>query len=195
MPREGVERLFYFRPGGENMDFETLFKEISPKLKRIARNHNGHGFFIGEEDLYQEMCIHLWNNFKGGLPDGLNEAYVVKSCEFHILNYLRKNNTKAIIVSLEKPINDDGYTLGDILPDGGESLDKCIDRNLTMDKISNNGLTKKEKVVFLLLLAGYTVREIGKEMGISHVMVVKRKKKIIEKCQKIMVTKKGNFLL
>jgi len=180
------------------MDFETLFKKISPRLKRIARNHNGHGFFIDEDDLYQEMCIHLWKNYKDGQPTGINEAYIVKGCEFHILNYLRKVREKARIVSLEKPINEEGGTLKDILPDGKEPLDKFIDRNLTINDIKNNGFSKREKEVFSLLLSGLTVRETGKELGISHVMVIKYKQRIIKKWQnkcKTKVTKNGKYLL
>ena len=94
--------------GGLDMDFETLFKKTSPRLKRIARSYNGRSFFIDEWDLYQEMFIHLWNNFKDGAPAGMNEAYIVKGCEFHILNYIRKEREKATIVSLEEPLNEDG---------------------------------------------------------------------------------------
>ena len=144
------------------MDFEALFTKISPGLKRIARSHNGHGFFIDEEDLYQEMCIHLWNNFKDGVPAGINEAYIVKGCEFHILNYLRKEREKARTVSLEEPLNENGYTLKDILPDAKEPLDSYIDRKITISEIKNNGITKREKEVFSLILKGFTVRDMGK---------------------------------
>ena len=165
------------------MDFDTLFEKISPRLKRIARNHNNHGSFIDEDDLYQEMCIHLWIKFKDGVPDGINEAYIVRGCEFHILNYLRKEREKVTILSLEEPVNEDGGTLGDILPDTKELPDRYIDRRLTIEEIRGNGFTPREKEVFSLLLNGLTVREAGKELGISHVMVVKLKKRIIKKSQ------------
>jgi len=178
------------------MDFETLVKKISPTLKRIAKGHNGHGFFIDQDDLYQEMCIHLWNNFKGGVPNSINEAYIVRGCEFHLLNYLRKEREKATIVSLEEPINEEGNTLEDILQGTAEVLDDCIDRELTVEDVRNNGLSKREQDVFSLLIKSYTVREIGVRLGISHVMVVKLKKRIIKKWQrKILVTKEKDFLL
>ena len=166
------------------MDFETLLKKISPILKRITKSRNGHGFFIDEEDLYQEMCIHLWGNFADGIPGGVNTSYIVKSCEFYILNYLRKAREKARIVSLEEPINEDGDTLKDILPDRKEPLDKFIDRDLTIKDIRNNHLGRRERKVFSLLLKGLTVRETGKELGVSHVMVVKVKNRIIKKWQR-----------
>ena len=83
------------------MDFQTLYKRISPRLKVVARSRNGHGHCIDEGDLYQEMCIHLWNHFKDGIPPGINDTYIIKGCEFHVLNYLRKEREKGIILSLE----------------------------------------------------------------------------------------------
>jgi len=178
------------------MDFETLLKKISPRLKTMTKSRNGHSLFIDQDDLYQEMCIHLWNNFKGGAPDGINEAYIVRGCEFHLLNYLRKEREKATIVSLEEPINEEGNTLEDILQGRGEALDNCIDRELTLEDIRNNGLSKREEDVLSLLMESYTVREIGVRLGISHVMVVKLKKRIIKKWQrKNQVTKMRDFLL
>jgi len=50
------------------MDFEGLLGKISPRLKRIATKRNGHGSFIDKEDLYQEMCIYLWENYREGQP-------------------------------------------------------------------------------------------------------------------------------
>ncbi len=180
------------------MDFNILFNKIAPKLKMIARRHNGHGFFIDEDDLYQEMCIRLWNNFKDGVPDGINEAYIARGCEFHILNYLRIKREKAHLISLEEPIGENGTTLKEFLPNKEESLDRYINRTITIDTIKNNGFSKREKEVFSLLLEGYTVREAGNKMGVSHVMVIKLKQSIIRKWKekdKIKVTKNNRYLL
>lgn len=174
------------------MGFDTLFERLSPRLRRIAKSRNGHGRFIDEEDLYQEMCIHLWNNFKDGVPDGINDAYIVRGCEFHILNYLRKEREKATILSLEEPINGDGDSLKDLLASSEESLDRQVERDITIEHIANGGFSRREKEVFFLLLKGYTVREAGEELGISHVMVIKFKKRIIEKCQKKGLPKTEN---
>ena len=165
------------------MNFETLFKKISPRLKRIARNYNHRCSFVDEEDFYQEMCIQLWNNFRGGVPVDKSENYVVRGCELHLLNYLRKVNGQGKPLSLEEPLDEEGNTLKDILPDGEESVAEYVERNITIGRIKNNGFSKREKEVFSLLLDGWTVREIGQQLGISHVMVVKLKRKIIEKCQ------------
>lgn len=166
------------------MDFEALYNRISPRLKRIARSHNGGGFFIDEDDLYQEMCADLWEKFKEGVPEGMNDFYIARGCEFHILNYLRKKRNKSQLISLQEPINEKGDTLEDVLPSGEERIHRYLDRKITISDIKNNGFTKREKEVFSLLLEGYTVREAGSRLGISHVMVVKLKKNLIRKWQK-----------
>ena len=163
------------------MDFRTVFQRIDPKLRRIAARHDGQGRFIDKDDLYQEMCAHLWNNYKYGVPEKYNDSYILKGCEFHILNYLRKEREGVPLLSLEEPINDEGDTLKDIVPDSGEALGEVINKEVTISDIMNNGFTKREKEVFSLLLKGYTVREIGGKLGVSHVMIVKIKRGLIEK--------------
>jgi RNA polymerase sigma factor (sigma-70 family) len=166
------------------IDFQKLFKRISPILKKMAKRHNGHSGFIDADDLYQEMCMHLWNNFKAGVPDNINDGYIIKGCQFHLLNYLRKVKENIMMFSLDEPVKEGKDTLGYMLPSKQKNIDICVDRKLVIEHIKNNGFSKREKEVFLLLLDGYTVREIGKELGISHVMVVKFKQRIINKWQK-----------
>ena len=164
------------------MDFRILLDKITPALRNIARRHILYGFY-DEEDLYQEMCLYLWQNYRYGLPIGINEAYVIKGCEFHLLNFLRKGRPKAQLESLEKVITPEGLKLGDILEDKEAEYLKKAELNLTIDSITSLGLTDSEKRVFSLLLKGNTVREAAREMGISHVMVLKYKKSIIKKWQ------------
>ena len=180
------------------MNFEALFTKMAPTLKKIASRYEIRGASYDRNDLYQEMCLHLWRNFKDGLPSGINEAYVVKGCEFHILNTLKKCREKAVLVSLEEPCGDHSGRLNDLLPDTQEPLDSRIGRKITINEIRNNGMTKREKEVFSLLTEGYTFREIGQKLGISHVRAVKIKKKIIVKYQrknKMRVTKTGTYVL
>ncbi|MBU0633698.1 MAG: sigma-70 family RNA polymerase sigma factor [Candidatus Omnitrophica bacterium] len=162
------------------MEFKILLERITPALKAIARRHLLWGFY-SEEDLYQEMCLYLWQHYAHGLPIGINEAYVIKGCEFHIQNFLRKGRPKVTLSSLDELIGSQGRTLGDILEDKKEELRTGVDSKLTVDDLKNIGLTEKEKSVLSYLLKGCTVREAAKEMGVSHVMVMKRKKNIIKK--------------
>ncbi|MDD4909435.1 MAG: sigma-70 family RNA polymerase sigma factor [Candidatus Omnitrophica bacterium] len=163
------------------MNFKELYERISPKLRRLARARSAHRALLGEDDLYQEACLHLWNNFREGMPEGVNESYIVKSCEFHILNYLRKKRGRFKVLNLDEPINEGGDTLGDLLPDNKARGEEHIDRAITIDDIRNNGFSDREKQVFSLLIKGCTVREAGRALGISHVMVVRARKSIISK--------------
>lgn len=165
------------------MNFEELFKTVSPKLRKLARNYNSRIKLIDENDLYQEACTHLWNNFREGLPEGKNEFYVVRGCEFHLLNYLRKMKEKAWLSSLDETINEEGDVLRDVLPDTNYCIKDSTEKNITVSDIMNNGFSPREKQVFAMLLKGFTVREVGKELGISHVMVVKSKNRLIKKWQ------------
>ncbi len=164
------------------MDFQALSEKVSPKLKRLSSRYKGYVSFVDEEDLYQEMLVHLWNNFKDGIPANMNEVYIIKGCEFHILNYLRKAKDNIKILSLETPIDENGGILRDILPSNNErdSLDGY--KKLTFGEVKGE-LSEKEKNVFSLLLEGYTVREVGYKLRVSHVRIVKLKQGIVKKCQ------------
>ena len=162
------------------MDFRILLEKITPALKAIARKHLYHGFY-SEEDLFQEMCLYLWQHYGNGLPIGINEGYVIKGCEFHIKNFLRKGGPKVVFSSIDELIAPGGLTLGDMLEDKQGDFRSSIDNELSVDEISGMGLTDKEKTVLSYLLKGYTVREIANELEVSHVMVVKHKKSILKK--------------
>lgn len=165
------------------MHFRILLEKITPALRFVARKHLLYTLY-DEEDLYQEMCLYLWQHYGNGLPIGINEAYVIKGCEFHIQNFLRKGRPKAPLSSLDELVSPGGPTLGEILEDKGESSGSRIENKLTVDEIKSLNLTDKERQVISFLLKGHTVRETATAMGISHVMVLKHKKSIIRKWRK-----------
>ncbi len=167
------------------MDFDALLKRISPRLKNLSRHllkiqNNQRSF--NAEDIFQEMCIHLWQKFRNGVPPEFNDAYIIKGCEFHIRNYLRKKTDKFKLISLDEPINETGLSLKDILINTKSGPDVCLN-NILIHEIRNTLANNKEKDVFNLLIQGHTVRSIGERLGISHVMVVKHKNRIIKRCR------------
>ena len=167
------------------MGFEELYQRVSPRLKKIASFYGRRGYSFDRDDLYQEMTSRLWDKFKLGVPEGINDTYIIKGCEFHILNYMRKEREKIQRVSMEEPLNEKGDTLRDTLPADSMPLEVSVDRKMLVDHIMNNGFSKMEKEVFGFLLEGYTVRETGQRLGISHVMVVKMKNKIINRVTRL----------
>jgi len=169
------------------MPFDDLVKRISPILKKITYKLNGHFPFFDDKDLYQEALIHLWLDFKEGKSSDKTDSYILQGCYFHLKNYIRKNYDKANLISLENLTNEEGevFDLGNILSLGNpESCFELIHCKMLIERINNNGLTKREKEVFCLALEGLTTREIGSRLGISHVRVVKLKGKIRDKCRK-----------
>jgi DNA-directed RNA polymerase specialized sigma24 family protein len=162
------------------MDFRILLEKITPALKMIARKHLLYTVY-DEEDLYQEMCLYLLQHYGNGLPIGINESYVIKGCEFHIQNFLRKGRPKVVFSSLDELVSPGGPTLGEMLEDKRGPSGSRIENELTIDEIKGLNLTDKERQVISCLLKGYTVREAANQMGISHVMVLKHRKAIIRK--------------
>jgi len=173
------------------MDFEEILMKLFPKLKGIAYRLNGRlrftphlyigARFIDEDDLMQEMCIHLWKKYEQGEIEGKTESYLLQSCWFHLKNYLRITKDKSEIISLYEPIDVEGTTFGEIISDNSQSSSEFIDWKILKEKIGANGLTKREKEVFYLCLEGYTLREIGKRLNISFVRVSKIRKNICKK--------------
>jgi len=168
------------------MEFEALYNRISPRLMKIASFYGKRGYSFDKDDLYQEMTAYLWGKFKFGVPEGFNDTYIIKGCEFHILNYMRKEKEKVYRISMEEPFNESGDALRDTFQDSSLPLDVSIDRKMMVDHIMNNGFSKREKDVFGLLLEGYTVRETGERLGISHVMVIKLKNRLLNEVTKLM---------
>lgn len=168
------------------MRFEELVKKIRPKLKAIAHKLNGRFAFFNDEDLYQEALMHLWLDFREGKLSDKTNSYILQGCYFHLKNYLRKARDKANCISFELMLNDEGEVLDlqNILP--LESAEPDYHSRFLLEQIRNNGLTKREKEVFEFSLEGLTTREIGLRLGISHVRVVKLKKKVKEKCKKYL---------
>lgn len=162
------------------MDLRILLDRITPALRFIARKHLLYGFY-DEDDLYQEMVIYLIQHYGHGLPIGINESYVIKGCEFHIQNFLRKGRPRVVLSSLDELVSPGGPTLGEILEDKKEASGSKIENRITVDEIRSLNLTDKERAVLSHLLKGCTVREAAAQMGISHVMVLKHKKSILAK--------------
>ena len=61
-----------------------------------------------------------------------------------------------------------------------------LNDKLLADAIHNNGFTKREKTLLIFCAEGLTTRDIGKRLGVSHVMVVKLMSRIRAKCKKYL---------
>lgn len=172
------------------MNFEVVLHTIAPRLRQIACKYRTAGACMDENDLFAEMTSYLWERWACGDIRGKTESYIVQSCYFHLRNYLRTTREAACRVSMDERARgagriddgDDGAPcLGDMLPDGERDLPAITEGNALYDKIMSNGFLKIEKEIVRLLCDGYNIREIGRMLNISHVMVVKHKKHIAQK--------------
>jgi len=161
-------------------EFTELAHKFKPALKRISAKRRFLGF-IDADDLCQEALINLWKRSKNGEFQDKTVSYIIRSCYFHIQNYIRTHKVRADMLSLEEPVayNAEGsFCLKDIVVDeSGFFFDKLNSR-LIVNEMMNNGLKKKEKDVLCFLYQGLSLRETARRMGMSHVGVLKIKKKI-----------------
>ena len=157
-------------------NFEDMLRKLSPTLRGITHKLNGHFTFFDEDDLFQEALEHLWIYYNQNKLGDKTDSYVLQGCYFHLKNYIRKTMDKAKLVSLQKLTEDGDSTIESFL--GYE--DRRIEDNAENVSISESDAVKRmnsrERVILKLSMNGMTIREIGKKLGISHVMVIKIRK-------------------
>jgi RNA polymerase sigma factor (sigma-70 family) len=163
------------------MAFENLMARISPTLKRITHKLNGHHSFFNDEDLFQEALIHLWVHYKAGSLSDKTDSYILQGCYFHLKNYLRKVQEKAVVLSLNTETGEDGAKIEELLAADGADAFAYLESRMEVEARENKYLADREKTILSLLLEGLSMREIGAKLGISHVMVLKIKNKIKDK--------------
>ncbi len=164
------------------MEFKELVDKFSKRIRYLVSNSVIPSQGIGKEDLYQEILIHLWQSWSQGELEGKTDSYIIKGCYFYLKNYLRKFGEKARIINLNEPIDEESdISLGELIPDPRPLFDERIDNILFIQQMKEKELTRRENEVFELLSQGYTLRDIGKSLGISHVRVLKIKEHISKK--------------
>ena len=156
--------------------FEDILRKFSPTLRGITHKLNGHFTFFDEDDLFQEAMEHLWIYYNQNKLCDKTESYVLQGCYFHLKNYIRKTIDKAKLVSLQK-LNEDGDSSIENFLGYEDHRIKDNAENISLSESEAvKRMSSRERVVLKLSMNGMTVREIGKKLGISHVMVVKIRK-------------------
>jgi len=158
-------------------NFEEMLKKLSPGLRGITHKLNGHFTFFNDDDLFQEALAHLWMAFTGGDLSDKTDSYILQGCYFYLKNYIRTTADKAALTSLNEFPENDSVSLEDLIPDNSQNIAKEIDEKLLRESVVES-LDTREREVLKLAYDGLTVREIGKRLNISHVMVVKIRSRI-----------------
>jgi len=167
---------------GRAVLFKTMVKRLSYTLRRITHRLNPHSSFIGEQDLFQEALIQVWNRFSAGGLDDKTDSYILQGCYFHLKNYLRKNRDRSVLVSMSNIMEQGGSE--EILFADDLACYDYLEGVLQIEAIESV-MTGREKDVLSLCLEGMTTREIGKKLGVSHVSVVKTRNKIRKKYERL----------
>ena len=180
---------FYFM---ENT-FETLMNRLSPTIRRISHRLNGHFTFFNDDDLCQEALTHLWVIFQKGTLSDKTDSYILQGCYFHLKNYIRTSMDKVSFTSFEQPIDEDGTMLEEVIASPAQSQEEQLEYKSLYEEAQKKGLTKREIDILNMSRDGLTVREIGRRLDISHVAVVKLRKKIRVKCEKLKYEIKRSY--
>ncbi|MBD3264847.1 MAG: sigma-70 family RNA polymerase sigma factor [Candidatus Omnitrophica bacterium] len=165
------------------MDFNELLTRLEPKLKSITRRLDYRFRTFGQEDLFQEALIHLWEKNRDEELCGKTESFILQGCCFYLKNYIRKSNKSIDKMSVFGESFDypGGKAIGGHPAANNESFVNSLDNVSLRDSIFKI-LGKRERKVAVYIMKGLSSREIGSILNISHVMVLKIKKNIRSKC-------------
>jgi len=165
-------------------ELDEIINRLKFQLRAIIRKLNLHHQYIDGEDLYQETLLFLWQQNRDGKLKNKNDSYILQGCYYYLKNHLRK-----YIKSKNRESDYNQYynssKQGQEI-DNNNQLNYHSHSNYDMDEYLyyddfKQVLSFKEKRLLNLKLKGLSSREIGRELGISHTMVLKIRKKIITK--------------
>lgn len=165
-------------------ELNEVISGIKYQLKAIIHKLNIQYQYIDIDDLFQEALLYLWQQNENGKLNNKNDSYILQGCYYYLKNYIRKyvqSNYKQIerdyhYNSLEK----DQEVKENLKFQNRNPLNSTLDEYLYYNEF-NKDLSIKEKALLSLRMRGLTTREIGRELGISHTMVIKIRKKMQRK--------------
>jgi DNA-directed RNA polymerase specialized sigma24 family protein len=167
-----------------NRGLNEIVNQIKFQLKAITRKLNIKYQYIDSEDLYQEALFYLWQQYNTGKLKNKNKSYILQGCYYYLKNHIRKyvkfkdcqinSNFYYDTKKSDKEIGE-----GNIL-NYSRATSCDLDEYLYYDEFKKD-LSLKEKALLNLRFRGLSTREIGKELGISHTMVLKMRKKMMAK--------------
>jgi DNA-directed RNA polymerase specialized sigma subunit len=99
----------------------------------------------------------------------------------------------ANFISFESPVDEDGTMLGEIMASQDPSSSEQLEDKTLYEEVRQSGLDERELKIINMCTEGLTTREMGERLGISHVAIVKLRKKIREKCKKLEIEIKRSY--
>jgi RNA polymerase sigma factor (sigma-70 family) len=133
------------------------------------------------KDLMQEMFMHLVQQ-EANRP-GQTRSWYIQSCRFRARTYLNHGRSvdsikrgKNLVSLGQSDYGDDRYDFCHDLTDPIDLRSELITRDILALLLPH--LTDIQQRILFLLMHGFGLREIGREIHISHPMVIKHRKKI-----------------
>ena len=132
-----------------------------------------------QDDLMQEAKLHLW--LTGHRCPGQTLSWYLQSCRFHLQHYL--NSGRSIDSTRrwrdqsqldESPDNDE---ISNAPEDSGNSVVTCVSAREIIALLKRH-LSLQEQAVLDCLADGLGPREIGRQLELSHTMVIRHREKI-----------------
>jgi RNA polymerase sigma factor (sigma-70 family) len=171
-------------PMSTERDLNVIINRLRYQLKGIIRKLNLRYYYIDSDDLYQEILLYLWQQNKSGKLKDKNDSYILQGCYYYLKNYIR-THIKISYREVDKIYNDNfleqNQECRELTQTNGQNLSRYNLVEYLYYNEFNEVLSIKEKTLLSLRIRGLTNREIGKELGISHTMVSKMRRKMVEK--------------
>ena len=131
------------------------------------------------EDLMQEAMVHFWQ-MEARRP-GQTRSWYMQSCRFHLQHYLASGRSVDSVKRRQGRLpfayeTEDGEGIPE-QSDAGNSVLTSVNARELMSLLSDH-LQPQEKAVLECLAEGRGLREIGRELQMSHTMVIRHRRKI-----------------
>ena len=187
------EQLAYLSQMGDKRASELLLNKYKFLVKSICNK-----FFIAgstKDDIIQEGMIGLYRaimNYKSEKNDSFS-AFASMCIKRRVLSVMNSANRKKNIplntsVSLNKPVNEEGRTLGETIEDFSTDPEKIF---MVSEKIQNDSkniadaLSEKEKSILVEFLQNKSYDEIAQKLNISRKSVDNAMQRIRLKVSKL----------
>jgi RNA polymerase sigma factor (sigma-70 family) len=164
-------------PANNNASTGSDLHALRESLSRVVQKVTGDQAL--RQDLMQEAMLHLWL-IQTRRP-GQTVSWYLQSCRFHLQHYLASGKSVDSGKRREGRLQFafDSQT-GEGVPeqaDSGDSVFTDVSAREIMRLLSRH-LKPQEKAVLECLADGLGAREIGRELKISHTMVIRYRRKI-----------------
>ncbi len=189
------EQLAVLAQMGDSRASEILLKKFKRLVKSICKRYRIAG--ATDDDIIQEGMIGLYKAIMKFNPEKNDcfQAFAAMCIKRRVLSKMNSANCKRNIplntsISLNKTVNEDGSTLGELLEDGQldpESMVIISEKKQNTRKIISTMLSPMEKQILIEYLKDKSYVEIAKKLQITPKSVDNAMQRIKHKVSRLKV--------